>query len=224
MDGRHEDDPAAVGAPGGVFSTGGNGREPHGGATGRRNNVQLQGAGAVGLEENRLPVGRPARSGVLRRPVGDRQGARRGRTVGRGDPQACGTAIGLWVDRRHLPDNLRAVGGDLRIGDPQKPEQVLDLHRAPSHSLGSPRDRAGGREERADDESHEAGQTVTHGGLRKLEDGPATRIEHRIQPSTGAAPQDNAPRPRPGIVRSGPPPRHRWDCTAFSHVKAQLMV
>ena len=185
--------------------------------------MELRRTGAVGLEEDRLPVGRPARSGVLRRPVGDRQGPRCGRTVGRGDPQSRGTAIGLRVDRRYLPDDLRAVGRDLRFGNPQESEEVLDLHRAASHRLGSPQDRAGGREERADDEDHEAGQTATHGGLRKLEDGPAT-IQHRIQPRTVAEAQDNAPCHRPGIVRSGPPPRHGRDCAAFSHVTAQLMV
>ena len=162
MNGGHEDDPAAVGAPGGVLGTGGDGREAYGGAAGRRNDMELRRTGAVGLEEDRLPVGRPARPGVLRRPLGDRQGPRRGRTVGRGNPQSRSAAIGLWVDRRHLPDNLRAVGGDLRIGEAEKTEQVLDFHRAPSHRLGS---RAGGEKHRTDHHhhDHEGGETGTHG-------------------------------------------------------------
>ena len=174
--------------------------------------------------EKVLLVGAASRSpGVMSRhpppvasmTIGDRQCPRRGRTVGRGNPQSRRAAIGLWVDRRHLPDDLRPVGRDLRIGNPQESEEVFDLHRAPSHRLGGPRDRAGGSEERADEESHEAGQTATHGRLRKLEDGPATTSQARIQARAGAPPQDNAPRPRPGIVRSSRPIHQPWGKLGF---------
>ena len=53
MDGRHEDDPAAVGAPGRILGAGRDGREAHGGTTGCGHDMELRRTGAVGLEEDR---------------------------------------------------------------------------------------------------------------------------------------------------------------------------
>ena len=53
MDGRHEDDPAAVRAPDGGLGAGGDVREAYGGAARCRHDMELRGTGAVGLEENR---------------------------------------------------------------------------------------------------------------------------------------------------------------------------
>src|SRR5262249_37658186 len=161
VDRTDEGDVLAVGRPNAAGCLGAEAGQLPGLAAVEGDDPQLSAAAAVGLEQQMLAVGRPARVAVLL--AGVRQLARFALAVGRGQPDAGGDAVVLQADRADDVRDKFAVGADLRVADALEAEQVVDLHGALAGGLR--RSRGGGRaqhqSENKDEALHGASFTLT---------------------------------------------------------------